>query len=214
MRPYASHVNLLPHFVDCSVFYPGSKIPEGIQGSSITVGYIGRLVESKGVRLMVEVLPALPENCRLQFVGKGSLRDELERQAKELGVASRVSFQPPVPYAMVPDRLRSMDTLVLPSQESQFWIEQFGRVLIEAMACGVPVVASQSGEIPRTLGPGGMLVPPGDRRALSEALLALVTNPTLRAETGAAGRSRALENYDAPIVAASFIQAIQSLRLS
>jgi glycosyltransferase involved in cell wall biosynthesis len=177
----------------------------------VTIGYLGRLVESKGVRLLVETMTSLPADCHLLIAGKGPLKEAIEERAREIGVGDRTHVLPPVSYEQVPALLRSMHILVLPSLTSRFWIEQFGRVLIEAMACGVPVVASQTGEIPVVLGRGGVLVPSGDQQALRDALHILVCDPAHCRELGAAGRSRVLEEYDAHVVAARFLDVVRAV---
>jgi glycosyltransferase involved in cell wall biosynthesis len=95
----------------------------------------------------------------------------------------------------MPDRLRGWDVVVLPSLTRPNWKEQFGRILVEAMACAVPVVASGSGEIPNVVGDAGVLVPEGDAGALRAALAALLADPARRQELGRRGRARALERY-------------------
>jgi glycosyltransferase involved in cell wall biosynthesis len=95
----------------------------------------------------------------------------------------------------MPDFYRSIDTLVLPSITRPNWKEQFGRVLIEAMACGVPPVGSESGEIPNGIGDGGLTFPEGDADSLRERLVRLARQPALRARLGERGRERVLACY-------------------
>jgi glycosyltransferase involved in cell wall biosynthesis len=207
LRHYARTVVQMPYVIDTGVFSP-----EGVKtftASGVTIGYLGRLVESKGIGLLMDAMSSLPGECHLLMAGKGPMREELENRARRLGINSRTKILPSVPYGQVPALLRSMDILVLPSLEARYWTEQFGRVLIEAMACGVPVVASKSGEIPEVLGPAGLLVPSGDRAALTEALLALVGDPGSRNRLSAAGRARVLETYDARAVAARFLEVVR-----
>jgi glycosyltransferase involved in cell wall biosynthesis len=85
--------------------------------------------------------------------------------------------------------------LVLPSRTTSQWKEQFGRVLIEAMACETPVVGSSSAEIPRVIGGAGLVFPEGDVAALGHQLSVLYENPGTRAELGAKGRDRVLERF-------------------
>src|SRR5262249_34312465 len=85
--------------------------------------------------------------------------------------------------------------LALPSFGQPNWVEQFGRVLIEAMACGVPVVGSDSGEIPHVIGDAGLVVPEDDVSALRDALEALAADPARRAEYARRGRARVLERF-------------------
>jgi quercetin dioxygenase-like cupin family protein len=98
----------------------------------------------------------------------------------------------------VPSRLAQLDALVLPSLTRPNWKEQFGRVLVEAMACGVPVVGSDSGEIPRVIGQAGLSFPEGDAGALRASLAELMGSERRRAELGARGRIRVLEFISDP----------------
>lgn len=209
LRGYARHLHRLPHVIDCSVFTPGgaSMVPR----HGFTVGYLGRLVPEKGVDVLLHACARLDDGARVIIAGKGPARPDLERLAVELGVRERVTFLDPIPYARVPSFLRSLDVLALPSRPSPVWVEQFGRVLIEAMACGIPVVASESGEIPAVLGTGGVLVPPGDARALGNELHILMSSPERCRQIGDAGRARALATFDATAVASWFLETLQPL---
>src|SRR5258708_6570018 len=88
-----------------------------------------------------------------------------------------------------------LDVLVLPSRTTRGWREQFGRVLVEAMACETPVVGSSSAEIPKVIGQPGLVFPEGDVAALTEQLRSLYDRPDLAACLGAKGRVRALERF-------------------
>jgi glycosyltransferase involved in cell wall biosynthesis len=180
------------HGVDPEIYAP---LSHRRGGDHFIVGYIGRLVHYKGVGLLIEALAGLPKHCRLHLVGSGADEAGLRRLAEERGVAERVAFVPAVPTTEIPSMLEGMDTLALPSLAQPNWEEQFGRVLIEAMACGVPVVGSDSGEIPHVIGAAGLVVPEGDVAALRAALLTLVSDPTRRVEYGQRGRERVLERF-------------------
>ena len=95
----------------------------------------------------------------------------------------------------MPEFYRSLDLLVLPSRTRPNWKEQFGRVLIEAMACGVPVLGSDSGEIPRVIGDAGVVFPEEDLEALRFQLQRLMEDPTARKSLAAAGRERVLARF-------------------
>lgn len=131
-------------------------------------GFVGRLVPEKGV---ADLLAALKyANGSAVIVGEGPERGRLERQARSLNIADRVHFAGPSPRSFVGAWMRSFDALVLPSRETAGWKEQFGRVLVEAMAVGTPCVGSDSGAIPEVIGGAGAVYPPGDERALASAL--------------------------------------------
>jgi glycosyltransferase involved in cell wall biosynthesis len=111
----------------------------------------------------------------------------------------------------MPDLLRGLDVLVLPSVSRPNWTEQFGRILVEAMACGVPVIGSSSGEIPEVIGQAGLIFPEGDASALAAHLQRLAGDPTLRGELATSGRARALERYTHRAVAEATVDMYRQL---
>jgi glycosyltransferase involved in cell wall biosynthesis len=147
--------------------------------------FVGRLAAQKGVTTLLEAVPLLRSPAAVVLVGDGPLRPALERQAARVA-PSRVRFQGFVPHADVPAWLAAADVLVLPSV-----YEELGSVLLEAMAAGLPVVASAVGGIPDALGPAGRLVPAGDPAALAAAVDEVLDDPALAAELTAAARRRA-----------------------
>jgi glycosyltransferase involved in cell wall biosynthesis len=108
----------------------------------------------------------------LDVYGAGTERAALEATARELALGARVRFHGFASYDELPDIYRSFDALVVPSRRTARWVEQFGRVAVEAMASGVPVLASADGALPEVVGDAGMLVPEDDvqawRRAISD----------------------------------------------
>jgi glycosyltransferase involved in cell wall biosynthesis len=112
-----------------------------------------------------------------------------------LGVQARVCFAGRIDSSAMPAFYRDLDLFILPSRTTPGWKEQFGRVLIEAMACGVPVIGSDSGEIPHVIDGAGLTFPEGDRVALTAHLQRLSDDSSARAKLAAAGRRRVLEHY-------------------
>jgi glycosyltransferase involved in cell wall biosynthesis len=200
---YTGRLKVLPQFgVDPALFtQPAESAPthHARQASAdapcFIVGYLGRLIAWKGVLDLVEALPGLPACVHLRLIGDGELRPRLEQRAHELGVGPRVTIRPAVASTAVPDELRQMDTLVLPSRTQPNWKEQFGRILIEAMSCGVPVIGSSSGEIPNVIGDAGLVFPEGDIAALRAAIERVRTAPALREDLARRGRQRVLAHY-------------------
>ncbi|MDP2935055.1 MAG: glycosyltransferase [Dehalococcoidia bacterium] len=184
---------IIPQFgVDPEVFRP---MPVAKAPRPFTIGFAGRLVREKGLHLMLEAAAGLEGDWRILVVGEGPLRQQLEAAAARLGVRAKVEFVGGTPSAEMPSRYREMDVLVLPSFTVPHWKEQFGRVIIEAMACGLPVVGSDSGEIPHVMGEAGLVFPEGDVPALRSALACLMESPDLRSELGRMGRQRVLAHY-------------------
>ncbi|MDP8921683.1 MAG: glycosyltransferase family 4 protein [Chloroflexota bacterium] len=193
-KGYRGPAAVIPQFgVDPERFSPGDGAPR--HGRPFTIGFLGRFEELKGLLILLDAVAELPGDWRLRLVGGGPLQDELRARAGRLGIADRMSIEPGVPSLEVPNVLRDLDVLVLPSLTRPNWKEQFGRVLIEAMACAVPVVGSDSGEIPNVIGDAGLIMPEGDSAALRDALARLMTNGVLRGSLAARGRRRALARY-------------------
>jgi glycosyltransferase involved in cell wall biosynthesis len=195
--------------VDPDVYRPADATPGP---RPLVVGFAGRLVRGKGVDLLIEALSALEGDWRLDVLGDGPELDGLQSLARARGVDARVTWTPWRPSAAMPDHYRSLDVLVLPSRSTPTWIEQFGRVLTEAMACGVPCVGSDSGEIPHVLGEAGLVFREDDVDGLRAALAALAGSADLRARLGAAGRTRVLERYTMAAVAADTAHVYDALR--
>lgn len=155
--------------------------------------FVGRLVERKGVHLLLEALTRLPEGrpVALQVVGDGPERTRLEARVRELGLGGSVVFHGFVPRAELERRVAGCDALVLPAvMDAKGDTEGLGVVLLEAMAYGKPVIASAAGGIVDIVrdGRNGFLVPPGDADALARAIRRLTADPELATSMGAAGR--------------------------
>ena len=175
--------------------------------SAFVVGYAGRLVPEKGVDLLVRACAALPfPDWSLRVLGQGPERERLAALAAQLGISQQVTFLGHLPSTQTPDVYRTFDVLAVPSIGLPNWVEQFGRVIIEAMACGVPVVGSSSGEIPWVIGDAGLIAPEGDVTALCGILTTLAADPVRRVALAAAGRRRVLAHFTQARVAAATAQ--------
>jgi glycosyltransferase involved in cell wall biosynthesis len=160
-------------------------------------------VPEKGVDLLLRACAGGSEDWSLLIQGDGPERSRLAALATDLGVAARVHFLGRRPSTEMPAFYQALDVLVLPSVSRPNWIEQFGRVLVEAMACGVPVIGSTCGKIPHVIGDAGLVFFEGDVAALREALVALAADPPRRAGLAAAGRARVLAQFTQAQVAAA-----------
>jgi glycosyltransferase involved in cell wall biosynthesis len=198
-RSFSGPIAVIPQFgIDPNFFcrrdVSNLKNELGLAGRFV-LGYIGRIVPEKGIADLIRSLVLLPERCVLLLVGDGQFRRTAEQLAEQLGVTSRVRWIPQVSSLQVPDYMNVLDVLVLPSRTTRRWKEQFGRVLIEAMACETPVVGSSSAEIPKVIGQAGLVFPEGEVAALAERLRSLYEGPDLAASLGAEGRARVLERF-------------------
>ena len=190
----ASHV--IPQFgVDELAFTPSPQpsLPRG--EGAMTIGYAGRLEHPKGVDLLLRAFAQLPPATRLVIAGTGEVESELRTLATQLDIADRIDWRGTIPSTQMPTFYHSLDALVLPSRTLPNWKEQFGRVLIEAMACCVPVVGARSGEIPNVIGDAGLLFDEGDVGGLVAQLRRLIEQPTLRDELAQSGRTRVLDRF-------------------
>lgn len=133
------------------------------------VGFIGRLTPEKGLTVLLAAMRRLPLEVHCLIIGSGPSRTELELWSALPELSGRVHLYDVMQPEGLANHTNCMDVLVLPSLTTPQWKEQYGRVLGEAMACGVPVVGSDSGAIPEVIGPAGLIVPEGDPSALAEA---------------------------------------------
>ena len=156
------------------------------------VGFVGRVVPEKGVEILADALT--PMDARLLVVGDGAAREDVRARTAGWG-PGKATFVGRAADSAVADFLACMDVLVLPSRTTASWAEQFGHVLIEAMAAGVPVVGSSSGAIPEVIGEAGLVFPEGDAAALRVQIAALLEDAALRKRLVALGRARVERLY-------------------
>ena len=213
----ADRVRVVPCGVDPEWFAPATGAEAAAPGrrERHRLLQLGRLVRRKGAEVSIEALAGIPDAELVVAGGEAgtAVADDpevrrLRRVAARLGVADRVRFTGAVPRPEVPALIRSADVVLCPA-----YYEPFGIVPLEAMACGVPVVASAVGGQRDTVADPatGRLVPPGDPAALAAAVGGLLADPTARAACGAAGRRRVLTRYRWASVAEATEAIYQSL---
>jgi L-malate glycosyltransferase len=209
-RGYKGEMRVMPQLgVDESIFRPQAQ-PElaaqvGIQPDEFVIGFVGRFVEEKGLLTLCDAVSGLAQDkpWKLLLLGRGELKEQLMARAEKAGVGDRLIILESVPHADVPRYINLMNTLVLPSQSTEKfktltsvgWKEQFGHVLIEAMACQVPVIGSDSGEIPYVIGDAGMVFPEGNAAALRDCLTQLMAQPEVAIDCSKRAYDRAMQCY-------------------
>ena len=169
------------------------------------VGYAGRLVKEKGLETLLQAIAQVPAPVVLVLIGDGPERVPLQQLARQLGIACRCHFVPAVSIDRVADYLNALDVLVLPSRTTPNWKEQYGRVLVEAMACKVAVIGSDSGAIPSVIGDAGRIFPEGQAAALAAIVAELASDQALRQSLAERGYQRALERYCVERLAADIL---------
>lgn len=175
-KGFAGRARVIPLGIDAERFRPVDSpaagdptAPPDRATSPVTVGLLGRLVPEKGVDVLLRAVSCEPR-LRARIAGSGPLSASLPARCDELGITERVELLGPVVPEEVADYYRSLDVLAVPSIATSRWTEQFGRVAVEAMGCGIPVVASAAGALPDVVGGAGILVEPGDAAALARAV--------------------------------------------
>lgn len=163
--------------------------------NAFVIGFVGQIARRKGIDTLVKALALLPKNCVLVLVGSGPDAPRFKVLAEELGLSSRVRWEPWTDQRNIVKYMCAFDAFVLPSRTVLHSKEQFGRVLIEAMACETPVVGSDSGEIPNVIGDVGLIFHEGDERELAGHLRRLMNDSSLSKVLGRRGRERVLERF-------------------
>ncbi|MBV9168450.1 MAG: glycosyltransferase family 4 protein [Chloroflexi bacterium] len=206
-KGYCGPASVVPQFgVDPELFAPG----DSVRCDPPVIGFIGRLVEEKGVFVLLDALANLGGDWRLHVIGSGPLEPFARQRAEQLAFSERVTWERGVRSTEIPGRLRGFTVLVQPSLTRRHWKEQFGRAVMEAMACGVPVVGSDSGEIPNVIGDAGIVVREDDRPALRDALRRILNDAELRDELSRRGRERVLRRFTHARIAEATVTAYQT----
>ncbi len=208
-KGYTGPLAVIPQVgVEPDLFSP-APVPPPL--NRFVVGYAGRLNHDKGVDVLLKALAQLDGNWQAAILGSGPERDRLIDLARQLHLGDRVRFEAWLPSDQTVAFYHGLDVLVLPSRSQPNWKEQFGRVLVDAMACGVPVIGSTCGEIPNVVGDAGLLFPEEDVSALAAQLRCLHHDPALRADLAARGRRRVLEHFTQAQIARQTYEVYQAV---
>lgn len=194
----------------------------GIQPNDFVIGFVGRFVPEKGLHTLLNAVANLNHRNRsfkVLLLGRGEMKAELLNRAQELGIGDRIVQLDSVKHHEVAQYISAMNTLVLPSETtakfktltSVGWQEQFGHVLIEAMAAQVPVIGSDSGEIPNVIADTGLVFPEGDATALAHHLCHLIDDRTFAEDLGRQGYQRCMAKYTNHALAKETLEFYRSL---
>jgi glycosyltransferase involved in cell wall biosynthesis len=205
IAPKLRQIAITPFGVDTANFASDGG-ENSTSGGPIAIGTVKTLAPKYGIDTLIDSVATLIEGLkrdrletagqiRLRLVGDGPQSDLLKARAHDRGIADIVEFQRRVPHRDVPDQLRRLDIYVALSRLDS---ESFGVAIIEAGACGLPVVVSDAGGLPEVVvaGETGFVVPRDNPAAAADALRQLVLDPDLRHRMGAAGRDHVIAHYE------------------
>ncbi|MBI3733360.1 MAG: glycosyltransferase family 4 protein [Chloroflexi bacterium] len=212
-KGYRGEISIIPQFgADPSIFQPRPEPGRKADADApFVIGYIGRLIPEKGVDTLLRAVSGLDGRWEARLLGAGPARDGLQRLAAQLRLDGRVVFQAQVPSTQMAAYYQQLDLLVLPSRRALNWTEQFGRVLVEAMACGVPVIGSDCGEIPNVIGDAGLIFHANDADALRAHIRRVMSDADLRAQMSHRGRARVMEKFTMAGVAQRTVEVYEQM---
>lgn len=210
----------LPPGVDTTLFCPGeaNRSEFGLDEDDFVVLFVGWLLPRKGLDFLLYALHELLNDSslhnrrlKLLVVGSGPGKDRVDALVERLHLHDATLFLGSLPYNQMPNVYRCSNAFVLPSIAMPDWQEQFAMSMIEAMACGTPVVTTYSGAIPEIAGNCALLCQPNDFASISDNLKRLIQTPALCEDLSISGRARALSRYDLRLFAAQLSKAYARL---
>jgi glycosyltransferase involved in cell wall biosynthesis len=191
---------IVPFGVDTSAFLPRSVARDVNQPP--TIGFVGRMLPGKGLTILGKALALLAaENWKALVIGDGPERQEFESTLRAHGLLDRARLTGAISFDQVPALYHEMDLLVVPTETTDRIREQFGRVIVEAMASGLPVIGSTCGAIPEVIADAGLVFTEGDPAALADAIKRMLADSALRERCAIQGKARVQENYSWDVVA-------------
>ncbi len=185
------------------------SLPFARTADDFVVGYVGRICEEKGWKVLLTALESLPPNYKCVLAGDGLQRDELKSWLAKPGMKDRAFFLGLLPREPLYGLYRSLDVLVIPSLTTRRWKEQNCGVALEGLSMGLPLIGSDSGGIPDIIGSGGMIVPENEPKALAAALRQLYVDPEQRRRLGEAGRQQFLAEFEISAYARKIARGLQ-----
>jgi len=201
-------IKIIPPGINLNLFKPDIKNESFIKELKISendfiILFIGRLIWQKGIydllysiKKILITRSELKAKLKLIIAGDGPEKKSLIKEISRLDLKNNVIFLGKIEYEKTPELYNIADVFILPSNPTKIWDEQFGMVLIEAMACGIPIISTQCGSIPEVVGDSAILVSPHDFVELSNALAKLIDDAELRKNLRIKGIKRAKLLYD------------------
>lgn len=195
---YRGLLEVMPQMGVDPQFFAPSLMPQHPAPEPLRIGFLGRLAQSKGIDLIFKAVALLQQrgiDSQIILCGSGPEEAALKKLAADLQITDRIIWRGAVPHERAPAELSQFDVLVLPSRSTPTWKEQFGHVLIEAMSMGIPVIGSNSGEIPNVIGRNDLVFPEEDATALADILARAIADERWRQEIGEYGSNRVSQLY-------------------
>jgi glycosyltransferase involved in cell wall biosynthesis len=210
-KGFTGNSAVVPNGVDIELFRPLDRAAcrRELSVEGFTVGYVGRFVEEKGIDDLLAALAGTSANA--VFIGDGPMREAIPSRVDARDGSNRIRIVAQQPPGELVKWMNAIDVLALPSRTTPRWKEQFGRVLVEAGACGTPVIAARSGAIADVVGSAGLLVPERSPADLASAIRQLQDNPSLCKQFADAGRQQASQQYAWSRVAESMANIYRSV---
>jgi glycosyltransferase involved in cell wall biosynthesis len=201
--------------VSLEEFKPMPAQKEKFGFKKFTFGYAGRFVEEKGVQILIEAFARMKNRtaCQLVLFGRGPYEPALRELARKLGMENEVAFLPGVKHHEVPSVLNAFDIMVLPSLVRPHWKEQFGHIIIEAQACGIPVLGSDCDPIPDVMGEGGVSFKTESVESLVASMDKLVLDPVLRRQLTERALQNVKQRFTNERIAEQFLAMIEEFDL-
>jgi glycosyltransferase involved in cell wall biosynthesis len=208
------NVYVIPHGVDVGHFKKiqiSKEREQYLLNDSIVLGYIGALTRQKGLDLLLNAVAISNKKIKVLIVGDGPEKENLKELADSLNIKDKIIFTGACAHENIVGYLNAMDIFVLPSITVEGLKEKFGRVLLEAMACEVPVIGSSSGEIPNVIKDNGFVFTEGKVDDLKNKMELLIDNENLRIDMGRQGRYYVVDNFSWKVLAEKTVAAYRTL---
>lgn len=202
--------------IDLEMFYKQdqTKLRNELGLKDFTIGFLGRFVKEKGIFILLDAFLKLKDKAQLFLMGNGPEKENIENFIKQYELENRVIIHGTVSHHEMPKYINCVNVLVLPSISTKNWREQFGHILIEAFACEVPVIGSNSGAIPEVIENAGLLFKEGSVQELYEQLKFLIEDKNKYNELSLAGRKLCIEKYTNSSIANKTAQIYQQVYAS